>query len=277
MGWLGQCVRISAYLGAAGLLLAGGLVVWRAAAAARTPSEAACAVKAVERAKVVEVLDGAALKLQDGRRVLLSGVGAPRTNGKGAGAEFAAEAQRALSRLVLNQDVRLGEASKPSKSGWVRAQVMAGDGKWIQGELVSGGYAWVRTFPDRRECSSELLKREAGARAAKKGLWALPVYGARKPEEAASGKGRFSFVEGVVTRAADVNGLVFLNFGEDYRTDFTVQIRQKARALFAGANAGLENLEGKRVRVRGFVQERNGPMIDVNVPEQIEVLANVDP
>ena len=41
---------------------------------------------------------------------------------------------------------------------------------------------------------------------------------------------------------------------------------------FRRAGVDPTSLEGRRVRVRGWLQSLNGPMIEVTHPEQIEVL-----
>ena len=74
------------------------------------------------------------------------------------------------------------------------------------------------------------------------------------------------------TFPAKVKARVYLNFGPDWRTDFTVTLQAKARRLFR--KAGLEplSLEGREIRVRGWLKKFNGPMIEATHPEQIEVL-----
>jgi micrococcal nuclease len=267
--WVAQGVRLVAYAAGLGLVAAGGMTAMRATAAAPATG---CAIPSGNQVQVAEVLGGGALKLADGRKVLLSGIDVPRKKGQGGSAPFAAEAEAALARMVQGRKVTLSQEGQPSKSGWLRAQLFAGPGLWVQGELVSNGFARVRTFPDRRECATELLSREARARAAKKGLWALPAYAVRGPETVSQVKGSFGLVEGTVAATANVGGRVFVNFGQDYRTDFTVHIKPDTVKLFAQAGLNPETLEGKRVRVRGYVRENNGPVIDATAPEQIEVL-----
>jgi len=43
---------------------------------------------------------------------------------------------------------------------------------------------------------------------------------------------------------------------------------------FTAAGLALRSLAGRRVLVRGFIEERGGPWIDVRGPEQIEILAD---
>jgi hypothetical protein len=42
--------------------------------------------------------------------------------------------------------------------------------------------------------------------------------------------------------------------------------------IFAGAGIAPNRLENRHVRVRGWVEERNGPRIEATGPEQIEIL-----
>jgi len=77
-------------------------------------------------------------------------------------------------------------------------------------------------------------------------------------------------VEGVVISTADVRGRIYLNFGSDYKTDFTIAIAKKNVKNFAALNP-IE-LTGARLRVRGWVEMINGPMIWLDHPGRLEVL-----
>ena len=72
--------------------------------------------------------------------------------------------------------------------------------------------------------------------------------------------------------AAVVRGRGYLNFGDDWREDFTVSIGPRDRRRFETAGIDIEDYEGRLVRVRGWVDSFNGPMIEATHPEQIEVL-----
>lgn len=267
--WAAQGARASVYAAGLGLALAGGHVAMRASAEAPV---AVCAMEKTTQAKIAEVLSGGAIRLADGRKVLLSGIDVPRSAAGGAVSPYAPEAKAALVRLTKGGSITLSHLGSPSKSGWTRAQIFTGSGVWVQGALVAEGFARVRTFPDRRECASALLAREAKARLAKRGLWGLSVYSVRGVDTAGQAKGSFGLVEGVVAEAANVGGRLFLNFGDDYRTDFTVHVKPNDVALFAQSGLDLQSMEGKTIRVRGYIRERNGPVIDAAIPEQIELI-----
>ena len=68
-------------------------------------------------------------------------------------------------------------------------------------------------------------------------------------------------------------GTLYMNFGRVWSRNLTVTILQRNRASFENAGMDPKKLEGARVRVRGFVEERGGPRIEAVRPEQIEIAA----
>lgn len=88
----------------------------------------------------------------------------------------------------------------------------------------------------------------------------------------------FQIVEGRV-RAVFIakSGGVHLNFGSDYKTDFSVYIAPSDVAAWTGGAQTLQALEGQRVRVRGDVDSFNGPSIRLHHPAAIEVVAEPQP
>ena len=155
--------------------------------------------------------------------------------------------------------------------------VAKGDARiWLQQELVAQGLARVYSFPDNRACVAELLESEAAARAARKGLWGVSAYRIRDaggdPEAIARLKHSYQLVEGWVAAVGEGGNRIYLNFGTDWHTDFTVEIERKDARAFVAAGLDPHALAGKSVRVRGWVEWRNGPMIQASHPEQIELL-----
>ncbi len=145
-------------------------------------------------------------------------------------------------------------------------------GRWIQGEMLARGMARVYSFADNRALVPEMLARETAARRARRGIWRFRFYAVREPETAGRYVGGFELVEGRVLDAARVRGRVYLNFGPDWRSDFTVTIAPAARRRFEAAGIDPLDYEGRWIRARGWVKSFNGPMIEATHPEQIEVL-----
>jgi hypothetical protein len=76
----------------------------------------------------------------------------------------------------------------------------------------------------------------------------------------------YEIVAGTVAKVAVMRARTYVNFGADWRNDFTAGI--EARVLRANPEWAktLTSLEGKRVEVRGWIQYRNGPYIDIEDP-----------
>jgi endonuclease YncB( thermonuclease family) len=216
---------------------------------------------AARAAEVADVPDGATLVLADARRIRLAGIDAAPSP----------VAARTLRALALGKDVAL-EPVGPDRHGRLRAQVRTGEGLWLQGELLRRGLARVRTGPDERSLAEEMLALEAAAREAGRGGWTHPAWTVRSPADIARFTDSWQLVEGRVLAAARVRGQVFLNFGSDRRTDFTVRIAAPALKLCREAGLDPLALEGTRIRVRGWVRVWDGPLIDLTHPEQVERL-----
>lgn len=226
-----------------------------------------------ETGVVAAVTDGDTFTLRSGTRVKLASVVTP------ARAEtWGREAHEGLAGLLRGRVVTLRHGGdRLDRYGRAHAQVftVAANGTpdlWVQEEVVRLGLARVFTWPEEVVDAPALLAMETRARQRARGLWSAPGFGVMSPEPngLAQKVDSLQIVEGVVTATAEVRGRAYLNFGADYKTDFTVAIARKHRKRFAALDP--LSLAGARVRVRGWVEMINGPMIWANHPERIEVL-----
>lgn len=233
-----------------------------------------CPTKGTSQATVGSVRDGDTLMLADSRQLRLVGIQAPKLALGRAGLKdwpLADKAKAALSDLVGQGPINLVAATQPlDRNGRHLAQAFTVDGRWIQGEMVRRGFARVYTWEDNRDCGAALLKLEEAARAAKAGIWSDPFYNVRSATLPEGDIESFQIVEGVVVSTASVRGRMYLNFGADYRSDFTVTIMPDDAARFSDAGLDLLALKGQTIRVRGWIKSRNGPEIRATHPEQIE-------
>ena len=71
---------------------------------------------------------------------------------------------------------------------------------------------------------------------------------------------------------AKVKSRVYLNFGDNWRTDFTVTLSSKVFRLFKKAGMDPMAFKDQSIRVRGWLRKRNGPMIQASHPEQVEIV-----
>lgn len=244
------------------------------------PAAAAPLLDIAFEAKVTEVIDGDTVVLDDGTEARLVGTQAPKLPLGRPGYPtwpLAPEAKVKLEELVLKRRVGLGFGGNEwDRHGRRLAQLWRSDGLWIQGAMVETGFARVYGFADNRALVPELLALERQARAAGRGIWANSYYdvlSARELEQSADDLlDSFQLVEGRVEEAALVRDRAYLNFGNDWRDDFTAVLQPETVDLFLSEGNDPAGLGGRLVRIRGWVELYNGPMIEVTYPEQIEVL-----
>lgn len=234
------------------------------------------ATEAVREGIARSVVDGDTLVLETGVEVRLVGLQAPKLPLKRRGFQswpLADEARAALETLTMGRRLRLSYGGRRiDRHGRLLAHLHDPDGRWIQGEMLRHGFARVYTFADNRNRASEMLAAEDEARASRRGIWAHPFYRILDVSETPGFIDTFQIVEGRVLQVAAVRGRAYLNFGADWRTDFTVTVSPQSLRRFDGGLAALEALEGHHIRVRGWLKRQNGPMIEATHPEQIERL-----
>jgi len=231
------------------------------------PANAAgCVFEAQGEGRVAAVVDARTIRLDDGREVRLAGI-VPSVLDK---------ARAALSAIANGRDVTLrGEDDAPDRYGRQVAFVyLAGSEATVQSELLRRGEALVSTETANKDCAAELLAAEAEARQAKTGTWADPaaIKNAESPGDILAGIGRFTVVEGRVLSVRQAGATTYLNFGRNWTRDFAVTISRRMVPAFEAAGLAPKSLEKRRIRVRGFVEARGGPRIEVLRVGQIEVL-----
>lgn len=235
---------------------------------------------------VLRVLDGDTLVLatatENDVRVRLLDINTPEVSHDGVAAQpYAKKSADALRRLVFGQQVTVRTGPKlRDQYGRTLGHVFLANGGWVNGTLVRDGYAHVYTFPENAVYAKELMVYEAQARAAKRGIWGLPEWRVRTSEACCAREdiGTFKLVEGKVLAAAHVKtasgGRTYLNFGSDWKRDFSVFIGDKDVRWFK--KAGIKDIEefykGKVVRVRGYLQPVNGVLVRVTHPGQIDIV-----
>ena len=233
-------------------------------------------LQAGEPGKVTEIVDGDGLVLADGREIRLVGIQAPKLPLGRAGFEawpLADDAKAALAELAKGERVTPAYGGRRmDRHERKLAHLFRADGTWLQAEMLRRGMARVYSFADNRALVRELQAIERRARRANKGIWAKPYYRIRTTEEARDDIGSFQLVMGRVRNTAKVDGRVYLNFGQNWRTDFTVNIPPERLASFTEAGLDPLALKGRWIRARGWIEDYNGPMIEATHPEQIEVI-----
>lgn len=210
----------------------------------------------------------------DGAEFLLADIAAPPLYTLASETPPHFEAARQALQAALAGAVDVDDVLPPTRWGVrvVHARASGAEQR-LQEILIAAGAARVSPQSDAHELIATLLALETQARSAKRGLWALAGYRTFTADNAWGAVGGFHLIEGTVARASRTSGRFYLNFGEDYRTDFTAGARAGLYRRWAETGVDLAALAGARVRVRGLVEAINGPSIDLSHPLQVERLA----
>ncbi len=236
--------------------------------------------------RVARVIDGRSFALDDGREIRLAALEVPAA----AGTSPAGQASRAaLAAMVAGETVTLGvlggAAGAPDRYGRTIAHAFTtgeagpraiAQPRAVAHALLAAGHARVGIEIGNPACAAELYSHERVARIAKRGLWSDPQYGivaAGDLTGLVAGRGRFSVVEGKVLSVRESGGTIYVNFGRRWSEALTVTISKRQERIFTGAGLTPKALENRRLRVRGWIEVRNGPRIEASRPEQIELVA----
>jgi hypothetical protein len=254
-----------------------GLAGIMASAAAHAATLPVCAPTVeASNVRVVRVENNGVLVLEDGRAVKVEGLLLPGGARDRAPKYLSDEAVSVLSDIVRGRLVTLAARwPKEDRYGRLRAQVFMTEDvaqPWLQLEMLHRGLARVAIAPDRRECVGELYSAEEAARRNHNGIWSQSIYAVRAPTALAADSDTFQVVEGRVLSADVKSGRGYLDFGTDWRRDFTVTISPEDMKAFREAGVDPRSYEYKTVRVRGWVEHLRRPEIEVAGPEDIEVL-----
>jgi len=271
--------------------LAGVLALPMAGADAEGNSSSACRFAKVSTGKVRTIADGRSFALEDGREIRLAGIEVPLPPAPGESgprADAGLRARAALENLIAGREVELHETGTADRYARTIAQAYvrtedSGSARSVAHHLLAAGFARVATqvggqageqVGQNRLCTSEMLAQERIARESKLGLWREPYYAIRGAEsfaELSAERGHFTVVEGKVLSVRESGGTIYMNFGRRWSQALTVTILKRNERMFAAAGLEPRTLENRRVRVRGWMDDRNGPRIDASRPEQIEI------
>jgi hypothetical protein len=237
--------------------------------AVSTAPASACLDESFE-AVVADAPDARSLTLADGRVLRLAGI-EPFTLllDEAEGVEEALFERPGA--LTTNATVRVALVSEaPDRHGRLPAFVAIG-GVTLQERLAREGLA-IAVAGDALPCFERILAAEDEARQARRAFWAETRVLAATPEALQSRIGRFAIFEGTVVSVGTRRAASYIDFGTFWSEDVTIEIAAKDREAFGG-EAEIEKIAGARIRARGYLVEKAGPMLSVRSPLQIEVLS----
>ncbi len=160
--------------------------------------------------------------------------------------------------------------SKPDRYGRESAIVSAkGSTISLQEQLLAEGLALLYPTASLRPVK-RWQQAERAAEKADRGWWQGPDCGGSctHADEVAVDTQPMQLVSGRVTRTYKGRDAYYINFGADWKTDFSLMIPRRAWRSFGER---LLVPDGALIRARGKVIRDNGPMIVITRPEQMEL------
>lgn len=211
-----------------------------------------CSVKNLPAKHAVRtVVDGDTLRLKDGRSVRLVGINAPELGGRGRVAEpYAVHAKRRLEDLLQASAgkvaLQLGEQSH-DRYGRVLAYVYDQRGASLEAQLLSEGLVYHAVVAPNIALADCLKQVEKNAQQARVGVWKNTYYTpAQKVRQ-----GGFTLLQGRIQSVQRNAGGVWLELGH------SVTVNIPLNALHYFADQRLERWQGRSIKVRGWIAERN--------------------
>ncbi len=251
-----------------------------AAIAANGPARAACGTPN-GRVRVEGVDERLDLALADGRTVRLGGVAPPDP---ARAPDLAGEARNFLIGRFVGRDGELERlAGGTDRWGRVVADVEfsdaapAGRSESAASALLAAGFARVAPAFEARGCAPERLRIEDEARRAGLGLWVdrrYAVIDAADAEAFRRNQGRLVVVEGTVRRVGFGRSRLYLDLVP--KGGPTIVVPRKLEPAFAREGRYVGAAVGQTIRVRGALDERLGPRLEVSEPAMIEFLGPLD-
>jgi len=236
---------------------------------------AACPVVGDTPVRVAGVNARLEIVLDDGRLMRLAGLDLPDP-GRGE-PETAANANAFLAKSLAGRGMT-ARILAPRRDRWNRTLVdlfVAGDipdrPESVAALLLAAGFARVRPEVETRDCQAVRLAAERAARAQGLGLWTDPYYSvveAGDTQDLRERDGLFAIVEGKVLKVGVGRARYYVDFGR--RGAFTATVPKRLEKNFAQVGIDVTALAGARVRMRGALDNRFGPRMEIIDPQQIE-------
>jgi Staphylococcal nuclease homologue len=240
-----------------------------------------CPGQGASHARIESVDERLDIVLDDGRILHLAGLEPQRPTPETPDGDATARDQ--LAAKIRGMEISFTALSaKPDRWGrfpaYVFNEAQPVAKRSVGEDLLRAGRARVKPQSEVHSCVKNWLSAEAEARAAKLGLWADPYYAVIAADDAAAFAEKAAsdvIVEGRLTQAIAARIGLRLEFGPKAESrrerNFSVIILQRNVRIFERADMKFEPLIGRVLRVRGLLDMRFGPQIEISSPDEIEV------
>ncbi len=243
------------------------------AMAATTPALAqpACPVAESRSLTITDIDQRLELVSSNGEKLRVFGVDFA------GGAQAAVEAKAWLAGRVIDVDfVDAADDRWGRRAARVFASLDGDVPESLADWLIERGLARARPEAGAAACLAPLFALEAAARASGAGLWSDPANAAIPAAERARFEGRDGqnvVVEGEIVGVGQTATRLYLNFGPVRSVDFAATATTAMVKTLNAAGLDPRALTGANVRVRGLLDRRFGPQIEIDYPSQLEIVA----
>jgi len=238
-------------------------------------------LKLTHTGTVTQVIDPLRIEIDHKKIVQLVNIDIPDYDPYDPG-PLAVTVKATIEDMLKGKKVKFYQRKKTKETGFKTRMehllghvVRAQDGLWLQGHLLAGGYARIRPSQYNTEAATSMKALENHAEEQKIGLWdaqQYPQYRKLSADNADDGMNGWGVIEGKITKVSTMNNAIYLNFGNDWRKDFTIMLESDVRRAFAKDGINPMSLTGKRIQVRGWLEEYNGPMIKLLNPVWLDLI-----
>lgn len=214
--------------------------------------------------RVLRVIDGDTMEISGGERVRLLGIDAPES-----GEALSDLATDRLKELTVSGSVTLEICEDRDIYGRLLATVRT-ERVNVNRSLLREGMALPMLIPPcGRSVAVEVLAAAAQGALSGKGIYSLKGYGIISHIEAGNHIGEHAIVKGIILDLHKGRKAWHLNFGLDWKTDFTAVIFSEGQQRFMDLGIDPSDLVGSEVLVIGKLKRYKGPEIIVHGPDQV--------
>lgn len=192
-----------------------------------------------------------------------------------------------IRQLVSTRPIRVFTVSSVDRYGLVPVYLFQGENLstqgWMQNNLIAEGHAVFMPEPDparrsARKCSLKTPRQDLRAtdkkllQNSRKNKKAKQLYYDAGDRRLWDKEGYFAIVEGLVVSVRTTGRGGTINFGHDWKEDFTAVISKKMLSSLNTENILLSYFVGRRLQLRGFLDLYFGPSMRIDHLTQMETL-----
>jgi hypothetical protein len=206
----------------------------------------------------IRSVDMGGLVLDNGQVITLPGIWHPESGPL-------AKKLRQAKRKLIGQTITIYTAGKAVDRYGRVAGLPKLDGQWLHLQWLCDGMV-IRNGALNHPIFRQV---ENSARKNNKGLWINPYFFHPADDYVDRKVGYLTVIHGKLREVARIRDTIYLNFGDDWKTDTTAAITGDAITRVQETHGDLMALTGQEIEIRGVLQLYNGPYIQINHPGQL--------